>query len=125
MREVLVVRSWRWMVNLLTAGGISLHRNVGVIQSRSNGTWFGSGSFSLFKLYSLPLSPGRGLREFGQDIKLERKPTLSHNVVLVFVLGKDEVQTRNSQPELGGMDTIQLTDTPYRPVDGPSGNSKT
>ena len=113
------------MVNLVTAGGISLHRNIGVIQSRSNGTWIGSGSFHLFKLYSLPLSPGRGLRELGQDFKSERKSTLSHNVVLVFVLGKDEVQTRNSQPWLGGMDTIQLTDIPYRRVDDPLGSSKT
>ena len=77
-----------------------MHKNIGVIQSRSNETWFGSdcGPFSLFKLWSLPLPPARGPREFGHDIKSQRKPTLRHNMLLVFVLGKDEVQTRNSQP---------------------------
>jgi len=131
-RRVLVVYGWRRMVKPLTAGRISLRKNIGVTQSRLNETWFRSkcASFSLFKLYSLPLSLGRGLfkdrREPGQDTERERKSTLSHNVVLVFVLGKDDVQTTEWSAVVGGtMDTIQLTDIPYRLVDDPSGSSKT
>ena len=80
-----------------------MHKNIGVIQSRSDETWFGSecGSFSLFKLYSLPLPPGRGPRELGHDVKSERKLILSHNTVLVSVLKKDDFQTTELSAMVG------------------------
>ena len=123
-RGVLVVHRW----NLFTYGTVTMHKNIGVIQSTSNETRFGRdcGLFSLFKLQSLPLPPGRGPREFGHDVKSERKPTLRHNMILVFVLRKDDVQTMEWLAVVGGtLTTIQLTDTPYRLVDDPLGSSKT
>ena len=131
LKRFLTVGSWRWVVNLLIAGMVSLHKNISDIQSRSNTTRFESecGPFCLFKLYSLPSSSCGLLSgywwELWQDDKGEGKSTLGYNTFLTLALGKDDFQTTEWSVMVGHTDTIRLTDILYHLVGDPSGSSKT
>ena len=77
------------MVDLLIYRGIDLCKDICVIHSTSNSRSFRASV--LVNQCSLPLYLGTW--DLGHDIKRERKPALSHDVVLTFVFREDDFQT--------------------------------